>query len=156
MVVNVDLRVVENIETLKGRLAIMLRAPKRVFVVDQPTRLATVQAYALGATHVLVSPIKPRQLLEKLSTRNALPGDSTKVLLGGEKIASEGADCLSAMFRAAAGGLTIDVAETRRAGTAIADVTEHGLAKWLTVVRRHHEGTYQHCLLVTALRWTLA
>ncbi|MGY3134033.1 HD-GYP domain-containing protein (c-di-GMP phosphodiesterase class II) [Bradyrhizobium sp. USDA 4501] len=152
VVVNVDLRVVENIETLKGMLAIMLRAPKRVFVVDQPTRLATVQAYALGATHVLVSPIKPKQLLEKLSTRNALPGDPTKVLLGGEKIASEGADCLSAMFRAAAGGLTIDVAETRRAGNAIADyVTEHGLAKWLTVVRRYHEGTYQHCLLVTGI-----
>ncbi|MGY4194429.1 HD-GYP domain-containing protein [Bradyrhizobium sp. USDA 4520] len=75
-----------------------------------------------------------------------------RYFLGGEKIASEGADCLSAMFRAAAGGLTIDVAETRCAGNAIADyVTEHGLAKWLTVVRRHHEGTYQHCLLMTGI-----
>ncbi|MGY3443270.1 hypothetical protein [Bradyrhizobium sp. USDA 4473] len=109
VVVNVDLRVVENIETLKGMLPSILRAPKRVFVVDQSTRLATVQAYALGATHVLVSPLKPNQLLETLSNPKALPGGSTKVLLSGEKIASEGADSLSAMFRAAAGGFTIDV-----------------------------------------------
>ena len=26
-----------------------------------------------------------------------------------------------------------------------------GLADWLTTVRRHHEGTYQHCLLVTGV-----
>ncbi|MCK1475050.1 HD domain-containing protein, partial [Bradyrhizobium sp. 197] len=30
-------------------------------------------------------------------------------------------------------------------------ISEHGLSEWLTTVRRHHEGTYQHCLLVTGV-----
>ena len=30
-------------------------------------------------------------------------------------------------------------------------IEEHGLSKWLATVRKHHEGTYQHCLLVTGL-----
>ncbi|MFX9973348.1 HD domain-containing phosphohydrolase, partial [Acinetobacter baumannii] len=30
-------------------------------------------------------------------------------------------------------------------------VAERGLSDWLSTVRRHHEGTYQHCLLVTGV-----
>lgn len=46
----------------------------------------------------------------------------------------------------------VDSADVKRAGDRIADqVTEHGLAEWLAIVRCHHEGTYQHCLLVTGV-----
>jgi hypothetical protein len=38
------------------------------------------------------------------------------------------------------------------AGSGIADsIAEDGLSGWLETVRRHHEGTYQHCLLVTGI-----
>ncbi|MGY4478873.1 HD-GYP domain-containing protein [Bradyrhizobium sp. USDA 3364] len=56
------------------------------------------------------------------------------------------------MFSAVMNGSSIDVAEALRAGAGIADsIAENGLSDWLTTVRRHHEGTYQHCLLVTGL-----
>ncbi|MES5488390.1 HD domain-containing protein [Bradyrhizobium sp. INPA03-11B] len=152
VVVNVDLRVLENIAILKAMMASMLRAPKRVFVVDKSTRLAMVQAYALGATHILASPVKSTQLLERLANKRPPSVGSNEIALGGEKIAAEGAACFAAMFQAAIRGSAVDVAEIRRAGNRIADyIAEHSLADWLTIVRRYHEGTYQHCLLVTGI-----
>jgi putative nucleotidyltransferase with HDIG domain len=56
------------------------------------------------------------------------------------------------MFAAVAGGATIDVKGTSDAGRKIAErVAEKGISDWLTTVRRHHEGTFQHCLLVTGV-----
>jgi HD-GYP domain-containing protein (c-di-GMP phosphodiesterase class II) len=56
------------------------------------------------------------------------------------------------MFSSVMLGETIDVDGAKEAGRKIADrITEHGLSEWLTTVRRHHEGTYQHCLLVTGV-----
>jgi putative nucleotidyltransferase with HDIG domain len=41
---------------------------------------------------------------------------------------------------------------TKDAGSKIADhIAENGLSNWLATVRCHHEGTYQHCLLVTGV-----
>jgi putative nucleotidyltransferase with HDIG domain len=49
-------------------------------------------------------------------------------------------------------GGTIDVASAAVAGAKIADsIAEDGLSFWLDTVRGHHEGTYQHCLLVTGV-----
>ena len=56
VVVSADLRVVETIAALKAISAKITRVPKRIFLIDQRTRLATLQAYALGATHVLTPP----------------------------------------------------------------------------------------------------
>jgi putative nucleotidyltransferase with HDIG domain len=48
--------------------------------------------------------------------------------------------------------MPIDVQGTKDAGRQIAQaIAECGLSQWLTTVRRHHEGTYQHCLLVTGI-----
>ena len=56
------------------------------------------------------------------------------------------------MFTAVSLGEPIDVTGTKEAGRQIADrIIERGLTEWLTTVRRHHEGTYQHCLLVTGV-----
>ena len=51
-----------------------------------------------------------------------------------------------------ASGTRIDVASVKDAGARIAAcIEEYGLSKWLATVRSHHEGTYQHCLLVTGV-----
>ncbi len=56
------------------------------------------------------------------------------------------------MFAAVASGATIDVKGANEAGRIIAErVAEKGISDWLTTVRRHHEGTFQHCLLVTGV-----
>jgi putative nucleotidyltransferase with HDIG domain len=56
------------------------------------------------------------------------------------------------MFSAVSAGNPVDVRGAKDAASKIADsIAEDGLSNWLTTVRRHHEGTYQHCLLVTGI-----
>ena len=48
--------------------------------------------------------------------------------------------------------VTIDFEQPKRARKKIAEQTaEGGLSHWLTCVRRHHEDTHLHCLLVTGV-----
>lgn len=152
VVVSADLRIVDNIAALKEVAGKLKKIPKRIFIIDQRSRLATVQAYALGATDAFVNPVKPSQLLARLTdaqTPSIVPDQAAS---RAEEAASAGATSIAAMFSAVVNGAAIDVAEAKRAGAAIADsIAEHGLSDWLTTVRRHHEGTYQHCLLVTGI-----
>jgi len=56
------------------------------------------------------------------------------------------------MFRAVTDGFPIDLNSANQAGRQIVEhIGEHGLSDWLQTVRRHHEGTYQHCLLVAGV-----
>jgi putative nucleotidyltransferase with HDIG domain len=62
------------------------------------------------------------------------------------------ASALASMFEAVVNGKQVDVAQAQEATTEIIDtVATHGLTTWLDNVRRYHEGTYQHCLLVTGV-----
>jgi putative nucleotidyltransferase with HDIG domain len=151
IVVAADLRIVDNISALKAVSAKVTRVARRIFLIDRRGRLSVVQAYALGATHVLAYPVSSEQLLAKLANADAAAMASTSpIISGGREAAAAGAASIASMFSAAMSGSPIDVKGAKRAGSAIADsIAEHGLSEWLTTVRRHHEGTYQHCLLVT-------
>jgi putative nucleotidyltransferase with HDIG domain len=152
VIVTADLCLLENISAVKAAFGEINRVPRRIFLVDQSTRLAFVQACALGATHVLTNPVSQVQLLNKL-----IDGDASAIVQcgpasGGREAASAGAACIASMFSAVMSGSPVDIAGAKAAGSKIADsIAEDGLSNWLTTVRRHHEGTYQHCLLVTGV-----
>ena len=153
VVVNADMRVVDNIAALKAVSARLTKIPTRIFLIDQRTRLARVQAFALGATHALFNPVNPVHLLAKLSESEA-PSIVPDQAGGGssQEAASAGAASIASMFSAVMSGAAVNVADAKGAGARIADsIAENGLSDWLTTVRRHHEGTYQHCLLVTGV-----
>ncbi len=148
IVLAVDLREVDNINALKHAAARLHKVRRRIFIIDQKSRVSIVQAYALGATHVITSPVKPARLLAALTDRDVPARDGNCP----EEAALAGASSIAAMFKAVIAGTPVDVAASRDAGRKIADsVAEHGLNNWLETVRRHHEGTYQHCLLVTGV-----
>jgi putative nucleotidyltransferase with HDIG domain len=152
VVVDADLRVIENIAALKVALGKLTQARKRIFLIDQRARLFTVQAYALGATHVLVHPVSQAELLAKLANNVQSEIGTDDALKGSRGAAMAGAAAITSMFSAVLTGKPIDVGGTRDAGSRIADsLAEDGLSSWLEVVRRHHEGTYQHCLLVAGI-----
>jgi len=152
LVVKADLQSIETICMLKKVLASLSRVQKRIFLVENAAHLSISQAYALGATSVLSGPINAARLLKEFadytvadSCYPADPGSS-------EAAAASGEVALASMFTAIAGGLSVDVTGVRNAGADIAAaIEEHGLAEWLATVRRHHEGTYQHCLLVAGV-----
>jgi putative nucleotidyltransferase with HDIG domain len=152
VVVAADLRLVDNISSLKRISRILNRTHKRVFLIDQRNRLSVVQAYALGATHVLINPVTKAQLLAKLIDREPCNVTTRDDMSGGAEAARAGAASLASMFSAVSAGNPVDVQDAKDAASKIADsIAEDGLSDWLTTVRRHHEGTYQHCLLVTGI-----
>jgi putative nucleotidyltransferase with HDIG domain len=152
VVVTADLRVVENIAALKEVFGKITHIRKRIFVIDQKARLFTVQAYALGATQVLVNPLDQESLLAQLADGSRAETDPVDGLHGAGETAAAGAIAIGSMFSAVLSGKPIDIRGAKGAGRGIADnIAADGLSSWLDTVRRHHEGTYQHCLLVTGI-----
>src|SRR5260370_31031802 len=101
---------------------------------------------------VLINPVNQANLLAQLADSTPCETGSIDALHGASEAATEGAIAIGSMFSAALSGKPIDVAGTKGAGSRIADnIAEDGLSSWLETVRRHHEGTYQHCLLVTGI-----
>jgi putative nucleotidyltransferase with HDIG domain len=151
VIVRADLRDVENIAALKRRAARLAKARKRIFLVEQPSHICISQAYALGATLVLAGTIDQTRLLAALADR-ANPENASPEGAPREDAIEAAATAISSMFTAASLGEAVDVDGTKEAGRMIADrIAEHGLSEWLAAVRRHHEGTYQHCLLVSGV-----
>jgi putative nucleotidyltransferase with HDIG domain len=152
LVIKADLRTIENICALKKALTAMKSVEKRIFLVEDSAHLSIAQAYALGATAVLSGPLNQAKLLKEVSEHTA--GGAVPEAEEGSSVAaaSSGEVALASMFTAIATGTAVDVAGTKNAGARIAHAVEqHGISNWLKTVRQHHEGTYQHCLLVTGV-----
>jgi putative nucleotidyltransferase with HDIG domain len=151
VVVRADLRALENIVALKRRAARLAKAKKRIFLVEQISHVRISQAYALGATSVLRGKIDAAKILAAL----AGAGDESGPTSGSSKsdnAVDAAASAIASMFTSITLGERVDVAGPKEAGREITNrISEHGLAEWLTTVRRHHEGTFQHCLLVTGV-----
>jgi putative nucleotidyltransferase with HDIG domain len=151
LVIRADLRTLENIHALKKIIRSLSKVHKRIFLVDATAHLHVSQAYALGATRVLLGPLNQAKLFAELG-EPVVGTDTAGEALGSQVAAAVAEAALASMFTAVATGLPVDVQSARSAGSHIADsIAENGLADWLTTVRRHHEGTYQHCLLVTGI-----
>jgi putative nucleotidyltransferase with HDIG domain len=152
VVVTADLRAVENIAALKEVFGRLGHVRKRIFIIDQKARLFVNQAYALGATRVLISPVNRANILAALTDSDPSKITSSEAECAGNEVATVGATAIASMFSAVLSGKPIDVGSAKGAGSRIADnIAEDGLSSWLETVRRHHEGTYQHCLLVTGI-----
>src|SRR5277367_114127 len=118
-IVAVDLRAVENIWALKEVFPKIRHARKRVFVVEQKTRLLVAQAYGLGATCVLSYPASPEKLLGALINGDNSSTASNELLGGALEAAAAGASAISSMFSAVKLDSPIDVTGIQSAGTKI-------------------------------------
>jgi putative nucleotidyltransferase with HDIG domain len=152
VVIRAELRDVGNIAAIKKRAAKLAKATKRIFLVEHASHVSISQAYALGATLVLPGPIDKTKLLAALTGPAGPASTSSSDARQPDNAVEAAATAIASMFTAVTLGEPLDVDGTKAAGRKIADrITEHGLTEWLTTVRRHHEGTYQHCLIVTGV-----
>ncbi|QOZ77398.1 hypothetical protein XH83_19215 [Bradyrhizobium sp. CCBAU 53351] len=152
VVIRADLRDVGNIAAIKKRAGKLAKAKKRIFLLEHSSHVGISQAYALGATLVLPGTINRPRLLAALSNPADLSSVSSSETAQSDNAVETAATAIASMFTAVTLGQSLDVDGTKEAGRQIADrITERGLSEWLTTVRRHHEGTYQHCLLVTGV-----
>ena len=153
VIVRADFAVARNLVTLKALLPKLVKVDRRIFLVDGKNRLFVSQAYALSATHVLDNYVNGGKLLAALRQADT-PAQSQPVAATdpAQEASVGGARSLGSMFSDLRSGRPIDVADARAAAAAIADaIAEQRLTNWLKTVRHHHEGTYQHCLLVTGV-----
>lgn len=152
VVIRAALRSVENIAALKRRALRLAKAGKRIFLVEQTSHVCISQAYALGATLVLPGKIDPTKLMGALSDPAGSEARSPCDISQPDDAVEIGANAIASLFTLVTLGERIDVDGTKEAGRMITNrISEHGLSEWLKIVRRHHEGTYQHCLLVTGI-----
>jgi putative nucleotidyltransferase with HDIG domain len=104
------------------------------------------QAFALGATAVVS---RPREIIVKLAQieiaeKAAAQSDLTEI--------TDSAAAFASMFSAVQAGKPINLSDAKSATShIIGGITQNGLGPWLDDVRRYHEGTFQHCLLVTGV-----
>ncbi len=146
-IVAAGLREVDTIAALRRLLASPARAATRIFVIDGNERSQVVQAYALGATDVVFTPFSGRVLRARLPAHGKAARSARTASI---------ADCaraLDAIFADLAdGGRMLDLARARDTTQQITgSVAAIGLTAWIDDVRRHHQGTLQHCLLVAGL-----
>ncbi|MGX1171243.1 putative nucleotidyltransferase with HDIG domain [Bradyrhizobium sp. USDA 372] len=152
IVIRAELRDVDNIAAIKQRAAKLAKVGKRIFLLEHTSHVCISQAYALGATLVLPSTVGRTKLLAALADPADGPSASSGDTLQSDNAVETAATAIASMFAAVTLGQPLDVDGAKEAGRQIAErITRQGLTEWLMTVRRHHEGTYQHCLLVTGL-----
>jgi putative nucleotidyltransferase with HDIG domain len=147
LMVDADLRKTARVEQIKIVLRELGSIPEKLFVVQNHVRSLVAQAYALGATAVVS---RPREIVAKLAqiAAKAAPGG---VATASSETANSAA-VLAAMFTALRTGKAINLSDAEYATAQVIDsIAQNGLSAWLDEVRRYHEGTFQHCLLVTGV-----
>src|ERR1700759_2333886 len=149
LLVDADLRKTVPVACLKTMLRDLQGVSEKLFVVQSHLRDMIAQAFALGATDVIS---RQKEVMAKLA-RVELAEERTKSGLVSEPPdIAKCAAAFSSLFSAAQKGKPITIATAKKATLeVISGVRQMGLDAWLDDVRRYHEGTFQHCLLVTGV-----
>ncbi|MDR3466235.1 MAG: HD domain-containing protein [Xanthobacteraceae bacterium] len=149
IIVDADLRQADRVEQIRQALRQPGCGCDRLFVVHHHLHRLVVQAYALGATAVASGPGEILSSLAQIQFAKEAPRSG--VLLASTQT-MESVTAFASIFSAAMGGTPVDLSDAERATShIISSVEQNGLAAWLDDVRRHHEGTFQHCLLATGV-----
>lgn len=104
-------------------------------------------ANALGADSVLVPPLTPAALLGALAGHAPISPQRTL-----DAAVMAGANALDAVFTSIRAGESVSTRAVMQASAEVVGQMEQGgLSNWIDTVRKHHDATYQHCLLVTGV-----
>jgi putative nucleotidyltransferase with HDIG domain len=147
LMVDVDLRKAVCVEQIRLVLRKRSCIAEKLFVVPNRVRSMVAQAYALGATAVVSRPREIMVKLEQIEVANkAAHGDAAPPAI------MDSAAAFASMFAAIRNGQPINLSDAENATSQIINsISQNGLGVWLDDVRRYHEGTFQHCLLVTGV-----
>jgi putative nucleotidyltransferase with HDIG domain len=149
LVVDADLRKAVPVAYLKTLLRDLRGVSEKLFVVQSHLRDMIAQAFALGATDVIS---RQREIVAKLARVELAQERMKSGLVGAPSEIARCAASFSSLFSAAGEGRQITVADAKNATLEVVyGVKQNGLNAWLDDVRRYHEGTFQHCLLVTGV-----
>lgn len=149
LMVDADLREMVRVEQIKLILRELSSISEKLFVVHNHVHSMVAQAYALGATAVVS---RPQEIIAKLVqikvAEQAAQSDSN----ASSPDIKESAAAFASMFSATRRHKPVTISDAENVTSQIIDsIARNGLTAWLDDVRRYHEGTFQHCLLVTGV-----
>lgn len=158
VVVDADLRDMDSVGQLKHALDRVPAIKARTFLIDEggTERLLRVQANALGATRHMVRKFALAELRREYSVivrarRTPAADAAFRADTGGASIA-DAERSLEVLFEGLLNDAPISLESVSQAAAGVlASVKAVGAEGWLASVREHHEGTFQHCLLVTGV-----
>jgi putative nucleotidyltransferase with HDIG domain len=149
LMVDADLREMVRVEQIKQTLSELHAVTEKLYVVQQHLHHMVAQAFALGATSIVRSTHEIGPKLAQIEAIARAAGSEP------DAVASQTIDCAKAfasMFSAIKHGKGINVSEAEGVTSHIINsIARNGLSAWLDDVRRYHQGTFQHCLLVTGV-----
>jgi len=149
VMVDADLRKVVRVEQIRLVLQELNCIPEKLFVVQNHLHSMVAQAYALGATAVIS---RPREIIFKLAQIEIAEKAARTDFANTSPEITNSAAAFASMFSTIQDGKLINLSDAERATSEIIDsIAQNGLSAWLDDVRRYHERTFQHCLLVTGL-----
>jgi putative nucleotidyltransferase with HDIG domain len=152
-VLNIDLADPQARGTIRAITGQLEKTPPLILAVERGSafHIQSTQANALGARGVIRRPLERsgiRQTLEKLSI--ALPPEVSLDRHAGGRSVAAARQLIGASFAALSAGAPLRVEEAAAATRELFyGLGQAGLHNWLDLVRAHHRGTFQHCLLVT-------
>jgi putative nucleotidyltransferase with HDIG domain len=147
LLVDADLRRAVRVEQVRLALKQLGCIPEKLFVVGSHIHHMVAQAYALGATAVVSG---PGEIVDKLAQIEVVQ-KATQTAIAAPEVAASAA-AFASMFAAIRSGKPINLSDADNATLQIVNgIAQNGLGAWLDDVRRYHEGTFQHCLLVTGV-----
>jgi len=149
LMVDADLRKAAPVEQLKLVLQDLLGVSEKLFVVQSHLHHMVAQAFALGATAVVS---RPKEAIPKLvqieAAQRAAQADSAAT----SSAITNSAAAFASVFSAVQAGKLFMLSDAENATSEIINgIEQNGLGVWLDDVRRYHQGTFQHCLLVTGV-----
>jgi len=148
LVVDVDLRQASRIDRLRLALQRLSGTRHKLFVVHNHCGTMTAQACALGATAVISS--AKEAVFRLAQIEEAHTAGQHKLVV--PSALTDSAAAFASMFLAVRAGRPISLSDANRATAEIIErVQQSGLRSYLDEVRRYHQGTFQHCLLVTGV-----
>lgn len=157
-IVDVDLSSEITIRRLRARLSWRGVHP-RLFAVDRTARTERIQAGVFGASGFLVRPLVPEDVLDEMlkaisagRTAFGFGRGSTPLDAPGAQSILVAEETLADLFSACVAGADWDPHRLEASGAQVTrGIAEIGFEAWMDTVRRHHGGTYRHCLLVTGV-----
>jgi putative nucleotidyltransferase with HDIG domain len=149
LMVDADLRKAVPVEQLKLVLQHLHCVSEKLFVVQSHLHHMVAQAFALGATAVVS---RPKEAIAKLAQIEAAQEAAKNGAFDPAPEITNGAAAFASMFAAIREGKLFMLSDAENATSEIIHgIEKNGLGVWLDDVRRYHQGTFQHCLLVTGV-----
>lgn len=165
LVIDVDLENEANLEALKTGALAHAPAQQQIIVVTTPTQQRYLtDDVLLERVRFMLRPLDAGRFSETINyllakNKNWQPPETE---LQRERLAtlapehrkalSAGDEALSSIFAFGRGEAPLKPAALQKQGETIIESLQDGdLTRWITAVREHHDGTYQHCMLVTGV-----